>query len=113
MVQIPAHKWALSDDVKDSYELEQKGQTALKMVKNEAVIYSAPSEHFVNFPAQFRVDSAGKRVGAADCIAATFRRENCSSGGLHLRNSTFAFHADGTVWINGKVSSTRFPNFYR
>ena len=112
VIQIPAHKWVLSDEVKDSYELEQKGQTALKTVKNEAVIYSQPSEHFVNFPAQFRVDSAGKRVGNADCIAATFRRENCSSG-LHLRDSTFAFHADGTVWINGKASATRFPNFYR
>ena len=111
VVSIPAHTWTLTEDVKDSYSLEQKNQTALKTTKNEVAIYSGPSEHFINFPAQFRIDSAGKMRGPSDCIAATFRRE--SGGNLHLRDATFAMHADGTVWINGKASSTRFPNFYR
>jgi len=112
MTTMAAHKWSITKENNKYYSLSNRNRSIQKIFKNEVVAYTEPSKYLLSFPITLRIDSSGESLGKNDCFVVCCKRD-LSATNLHLRDGTFCFHSDGSVWVNGKMSKTRFSNFHR
>lgn len=111
MTPMTGFRWASLKD-SEAFAITEKFKTASKKNGYGKVLYSDASDHIIGFPVTLKIESEGKTRNKTDCIALCTKRDPDATG-LHTKEGTLCLMADGHVYVNGTLGSTKFASFSR
>nr|CAB3233872.1 class I cytokine receptor like factor 3 [Phallusia mammillata] len=111
MTTMSGFRWATLKD-SDSFAITEKFKTASKKNGFGKVLYSDVSDNLIGFPVTLKIEAEGKTRNKTDCIALCTKRDPDATG-LHTKEGTLCLMADGHVYVNGTLGSTKFSSFSR